>query len=296
MSEATTRSKIRESIEPFPHTPRYPTGWGGELPFEQISEDISPRAAKMLIYQYRVWPQDMPDCLQNGLMYIWQQLVEDHEFLAKMTVRDAAIVVCHRSKSTSIRKQNLRYEYMEDFWAKHDFKHPEEMRIGGLERFKIAGERWATWATLTDIRIDIERAILTIYEQVKDDPVNLLALYAASTCVTSKDLAYIIPGKGEDAIRWRAVAIRDQLRGMLGTLQKQKPTWREKFNSGEVEPAITLLEDHREYIIRHDAIQSLLEGISSSQAAKTFGHNVNTLQYHRRKANAQLAQAYGCTA
>ncbi|NJL55318.1 hypothetical protein HC928_09135 [bacterium] len=292
MSESTSRFDIR----PFPRVATYPTLWGGELSFEQISEDISPRAAKMLIYQYRVWPQDMPDCLQNGLMYIWQQLVEDHEFLAKMTVRDAAIVVCHRSKSTSIRKQNLRYEYMEDFWAKHDFKHPEEMRIGGLERFKIAGERWATWATLTDIRIDIERAILTIYEQVKDDPVNLLALYAASTCVTSKDLAYVIPGKGEDAIRWRAVAIRDQLRGMLGTLQKQKPTWREKFNSGEVEPAITLMEDHREYIIRHDAIQSLLEGISSSQAAKTFGHNVNTLQYHRRKANAQLAQAYGCTA
>ena len=38
MSEATTRSKIRESIEPFPHTPRYPTGWGGDLTFEEIAE------------------------------------------------------------------------------------------------------------------------------------------------------------------------------------------------------------------------------------------------------------------
>lgn len=77
---------------------------------------------------------------------------------------------------------------MEDFWAKHDFKHPEEMSIGGLERFKIAGEHWATWATLTDIRIDIERAVLTVYEQVKDDPAGLLALYAATTSATSKDL------------------------------------------------------------------------------------------------------------
>jgi hypothetical protein len=223
-------TESRFGIRPFPRVATYPTLWGGELSFEQISEDISPRAAKMLIRQYRVWAQDMPDCLQNGLMYIWQQLVEDHEFLAKMTVRDAAIVVCHRSKSTSIRKQNLRYEYMEDFWAKNDFKHPEEMRIGGLERFKIAGEHWATWATLTDIRIDIERAVLTIYEQVKDDPVNLLALYAATTSVTCRDLAYVIPGKGEDAIRWRAVAIRNQLRGMLGTLQREQPTWREKFD------------------------------------------------------------------
>lgn len=217
-------TESRFGIRPFPLVATYPTLWGGEMSFERISEDISPRAAKMLIRQYRVWPQDMPDCLQNGLMYIWQQRVEDHDFLANMTARDAAIVVCHRSKSTSIRKQNLRYEYMEDFWAQHDFKHPEEMRIGGLERFKIAGEHWATWATLTDIRIDIERVILTVYEQVKDDPVNLLALYAATTCVTCKDLAYVIPVKGEDAIRWRAVAIRNQLRRMLGMLQREQPT------------------------------------------------------------------------
>jgi hypothetical protein len=117
-------TESRFGIRPFPRVATYPTSWNGEMTFEQISEDIRPRAARMLLRQYRVWPQDMPDCLQNGLMYIWQQLVEDHEFLAKMTVRDAAIVICHRSKSTSIRKQNLRYEYMEDFWAKHDFKHP----------------------------------------------------------------------------------------------------------------------------------------------------------------------------
>ena len=185
---------------------------------------------------------------------------------------------------------------MEDFWAKHDFKHPEEMSIGGLERFKIAGEHWATWATLTDIRIDIERAILTIYEQVKNDPAALLALYAATTSVTSKDLAYVVPGKGEDAIRWRAAAIRNQLRGMLGTLRREQPTWREKFDSGEVEPAMKLLEQHPEQHIKYAAIRGLIEGKSSTQAAKAFGHNVNTLQYHRRRANKQLAQVYGCTA
>jgi hypothetical protein len=287
---------IRSQIRPFPRVATYPTGWNGDLTFEQIADDISPRAAKMLIRQYRVWPQDMPDCLQNGLMYIWQQLVEDRQFLAKMTIRDAAIIVCHRSKSTSIRKQNLRYEYLEDFWAQQDFRHPEEMRIGGLERFKIAGERWATWATLTDIRIDIERAVLTVYEQVKDDPAGLLALYAATTCVTSKDLAYVVPGKGEDAIRWRAAAIRNQLRGMLGTLQREQPTWREKFDAGEVEPAMKLLERHPEQDIKYAAIRGLIEGKSSRQAAQAFGHNVNTLQFHRRRANKELAQVYGCTA
>mgnify|MGYP005855547543 FL=1 len=296
MYDSTVSDNNRFGIRPFPRVALYPTSWNGEMTFEQISEDIRPRAAKMLMRQYRVWAQDLDDCLQNGLMYVWEQLAADRNFLAKTSRLEAAIIVCYRSKSTSIRKQNLRYEYMEDFWTKHDFKHPEEMRIGGLERFKIAGEHWATWATLTDIRIDIERAVLTVYEQVKDDPAGLLALYAATTSVTSKDLAYVVPGKGEDAIRWRAAAIRNQLRGMLGTLQREQPTWREKFDAGEVEPAMKLLERHPEQDIKYAAICGLIEGKSSRQAAKAFGHNVNTLQYHRRRANKQLAQVYGCTA
>lgn len=269
----------RFGIRPFSYVAAYPTGWNGEMTFEQISADIRPRAAKMLLRQYRVWEQDLDDCLQNGLMYIWEQLVADRYFLVNKSRFEAAIIICYRSKSTTIRKQNLRYEYMEDFWAKHDFDHPEETQIGGLERFKIAGEHWATWATLTDIRIDIERAVLTIYEQVKDDPAGLLALYAATTSATSKSLAYVVPGKGEDAIRWRAAAIRNQLRGMLSTLQREQPTWREKFDAGDVEPAMKLLEGHPEHDIKHAAIRGLIEGKSSRQAARELG--ISNKSLHR---------------
>ena len=114
--------------------------------------------------------------------------------------------------------------------------------------------------------------------------------------MTCKDLAYVIPGKGEDAIRRRAVAIRNQLRGMLGTLQREQPTWRERFDTGEVEPAMSLLERHPEHGIKYAAIRGLIEGKSSRQAAQAFGHSVNTLQSHRRRANKELAQVYGCTA
>lgn len=286
----------RFGIRPFPRVATYPTLWGGKLSFEQISNAVRPCAARMLLRQYRVWPQDLDDCLQNGLMFLWLQLTENHDLLADMSVREAAILVCHRSKSTSIRKQNLRYEYMEDFWAKHSFQHPDERSINGMERARIAGEPWAAWATLTDIRIDLERAVLTVYEQVKDDPVGLLALYAATTSATSKDLAYIIPAKGEEAIRWRAVAIREQLRALLRTLQPERPSWRAKFNAGEIEPALKLLQSHPEHDIRHAAIRSLIEGQSARQAAQVFGHNANTLQPHRRRANQALAQVYSCSA
>ena len=292
----STRSKIRAKIQPMPNGRLFPTGWAGKLTFEQISDNIRPRAATMLLRQYRVWPQDLDDCLQNGLMYIWEQLIADPEFLAITSRLEAAIKVCHRSKSTSIRRRNLRCNYLGDFWAQHDFEHPEEMRIGGLERYRIAGEYWATWATLTDVRIDIERAVLMIYEQVKDDPARLLALYAATTSATSKDLAYVVPGKGEDAIRWRAVEIREQLRELLQNLRPKQLTWREKYHAGNTEPAVLLLEQYQHQPIRQDAIRGLLDGKSSTQSAKECGHNVNTLQYHRKRANKQLAQVYGCTA
>jgi hypothetical protein len=48
--------------------------------------------------------------------------------------------------------------------------------------------------------------------------------------------------------------------------------------------------------IKYAAIRGLIEGKSSRQAAQAFGHNVNTLQFHRRRANKELAQVYGCTA
>jgi len=248
----------------------------------------------MLLRQYRVWPQDLDDCLQNGLMYVWEQLAANREFLAKSSRLEAAIIVCHRSKSTSIRKQNLRYEYLEDFWAQHDFKHPEELRISGLEQFKIGGERWATWATLMDIHIDIERAILTVYERVKDDHVGLLALYAATTKVTYKDLAHVVPGKGEEAIRCRAVAIRAELRGMLGTLVGESTRWREKFSAGNVVPAMRLIAKHECNIMMVKAIYSLLDGKSYRTAARELGYNANTFQNYRKQANRQLAAVYGC--
>jgi hypothetical protein len=83
---------------------------------------------------------------------------------------------------------------------------------------------------------------------------------------------------------------------MLGALQREQATWRERFDAGEVEPVMKLLERHPEHDIKHAALRGLIEGKSSRQAAQDFGHNVNTLQYHRRRANKELTRIYGCTA
>ena len=112
MYNSTLSNSICSAIHPLPRVATYPTGWGGEMTFEQISENIRPRAATMLLRQYRVWPQDLDDCLQNGLMYIREQLIADRDFLATTSRLESGIKVCHRSKSTSIRRRNLRCNYL----------------------------------------------------------------------------------------------------------------------------------------------------------------------------------------
>ena len=84
--------------------------------------------------------------------------------------------------------------------------------------------------------------------------------------------------------------------GMLGTLAHEPKQWREKFDKGEAAPAMQLLERHEDNVIMVKAIHSLLEGKSLRTSAAQLGYNVNTFQNHRRRANKQLAQAYGCTA
>ena len=290
------QSEFRSQIRPFPRVTVYPTGWAGKLTFEQIAEQVRPRAARMLLKQYRVWEQDLDDCLQNGLMSLWEQLAANRELLAHASRLDAALIVCHRSKSTSIRKQNLRYDSLEDIWADSHLKNADEHGITGYEQFKIAGEHWATWATLTDQRIDLERAVLAVYEQVKDDHAGLLALYAVTTEVTCKDLAFIVPGKGEEAIRRRAVAIREQLRTRLSDLDSPPTHWHDKFHAGEVTPAQQLLAQHQDNAMMVQAIRSLLEGKSLRKSAAEAGYNVNTFQNYRKRASRQLASVYHCIA
>jgi hypothetical protein len=85
--------------------------------------------------------------------------------------------------------------------------------------------------------------------------------------VTCKGLAYVVPGKGEEAIRCRAVAIRAELRGMLRTFMGEPTRWREKFGVGEAVPAMQLLARHEHNVMMVKAIYSLLDGKSLRQSA-----------------------------
>ena len=86
------------------------------------------------------------------------------------------------------------------------------------------------------------------------------------------------------------------MRDLLGTFGSEPKQWREKFDEGEVVPAMQLLERHEDNVMMVKAIHSLLEGKSLRTSAAQLGYNVNTFQNYRKRANKQLATSYGCSA
>lgn len=286
----------RFGVKPFGRKAVYATAWAGSLTFEEIEAQLRPLAAHMLLRQYRVWAQDVDDCLQNGLMALWEELVAHPAFLESMTKVEAAILICRRSKCSAIKKCGLRYDSIEDIFANSSLKNADERSITGLEREKVSGEPYAAWATLLDLHMDLEQAILTVYESVKDNHADLLALYIATTEVMCKDVAHILERTGEETLRRRSLVIRDQLRALLADHGKVTTCWRDKFQNGEVTPAQKVLAEYANSPMMAQAIQSLLDGRTGRKASKDYGYNVNTFDNYRKKANKRLAVAYSSIA
>src|SRR5690606_17579773 len=91
-----------------PQTPRYPTGWGGDLTFEEITERLSPMMANKL-RRFGNYGQDIPDSIQTGLMRLWMRLIEDPNLLADVGIFGAMWRALAISKSTTLQKQNKKY-------------------------------------------------------------------------------------------------------------------------------------------------------------------------------------------
>jgi len=190
MTTSPLRNKIRAQIKPFAHVNTYPTGWGGDLTFEQIAEQVGPLMAKK-ITRFGLFGQDIPDSVQIGLMKLWLKLVDEpdllaHDDLIRTTWRAIGVCGC-----TTIVDKQKRYDFFVDITANTGVDTDEYGVHGDDTRAQIwdAKERWAGFATRTDIQIDIERAINAIADRYADDITGLIALYILTT--TAKPLQTI---------------------------------------------------------------------------------------------------------
>jgi len=70
----------------------YPTSWAGDLTFQEIYDDLAHYASNVM-KRNGFRPHEIPECLQNGFMVLWEMLVAQRDFLKEKTRRQTVFFV-----------------------------------------------------------------------------------------------------------------------------------------------------------------------------------------------------------
>jgi hypothetical protein len=225
MSESI-RNKIRQQIKPMPKARLFPTGWNGELTFEQIAEDVTPRVV-WKFKRYGVYGQDIPDCLQSGLMKLWELLIETPDMLVDKDLVHVMWLVIGGSNSNKHIRYHRRYTTFTDIVGGSDYD-ADEYSISGLtnpSEWWRTSERWAVWASRVDFRLDITDAMETLAEEYDDDMKGLIALYILTTSVEPMETIATF-GHPKSMVYERIKGIWDRLQRILKEYEPIQPrTW-----------------------------------------------------------------------
>lgn len=288
------QSKIRKQIKPFSGPPTYPTGWGGYRTFGEIMGDCSPLAAAIM-RERGVDNVDIPDALQRGFMVFYEKLSADPDMLdgqSRYAVAFPVYANCH----TNYWQRHRRHTSLEGMTANgaHD---PDEWLITGLEANR--SERWASWATATDMRLDVERAfanLVDLFSSMEEPTASrmLVALYYMTTRVQLKDAAMIVGINYHYLLDNYVSAVRKHVQHEFSELYKPGLRWIEKYQRGHLEPAQRVLDRYEDNPRMTYAINSLLEGKSTTEARLACPWpNSNRF---RQRAKQALMKAYNCSA
>ena len=296
MSEVTSRSKIREAIQPFPRMPRYPTGWGGDLTFEEIADCLSPMMAHKLA-RFGNYGQDISDSIQTGLMRLWMCLVEDPNLLADVGIYSAMWRTLAISKHTTLERQRKKYIPFTDIESELAMD-VDEFGIPGYSSptgWHKSVERWAPWAAKIDFLLDITEAIHTIAEEYADDIKGLVALYILTTSVDSKAVLEA-HNLAHSMVYERMTAIKHRLQRILKEYEPTTPrTWHERLQAGEIEPYLKVVEHYEDRPLALFAIYTLTTDTKVRKFARDEKER-KMIVYYRKKIKKKLAIAYGCVA
>lgn len=293
MSESTIRTRIRQQIKPFQREVTYTTGWAGELTFAELETQIAPQIANR-IKRFGVYGQDIADSVQIGLMRLWLRLVDEPDLLADDTLTRAvwrAIAVCG---CTTILSRNRRYHFFSEMEENTGIDTDEYAVHGFDRRTQIwdAKERWARFATETDILLDITRAINVIADRYADDITGLVALYLLTTDAKPLETiaAHNLP---RSSVYARMDQIRERLQKLLADYRpRDRHTWRDRFEAGEIEPYLQVVAHFEDRPLALAAIYTL----TTRTKVRHFAANENErqrLRQYRRAALKRLATAYG---
>lgn len=316
MNASDIRAQIRSQIRPFPQVATYPTSWAGPQTFREIYDNLAHYASNVMKAKGIHRTNYLPDCLQHGFMALWLELVEDTNFLARKDRRQAVFFILARCRISSLRYYDDKYDSLEELTSYDWHNTWDEHTITGLTNptaWWNSIERWATWATDLDIRLDVERIMHKLAEKYTNHFRALIALYAVTTQVSTKDaaaiagvtpwnflnnyckpmleevqyeLAQVFLIEHDYALPERAVTVGG------GQYQSPYPEWREQYHAGYTSPADALLEQYRHTVCVAGAIRAQIDGKTYRQAAIDLGKNPKTFPKYMKRAARMLVAAY----
>ena len=291
---------------------KYPTSWAGAMSFEALYADLAPYATNVM-KRNGIQPHQLDECLQIGMLALWEQLAEQPDFLTGKTRRQAIFFILARCKISTLRDQEGRYDRLEPLAAAEWHGNGDEYAITGLEHRR--SETWAAWATQIDIRADIERIMHKLAIKYGQSFKHLVVLYFLTTEVSRKDAASLA---GMDSWRWYqrfVLPVQADLRYEFAevflaqhdypqpecdelvapTVPRRCPayrSWREQYQRGNVSPAEALAAAYRDTPCIGAAIQAQIEGKSYAAAAEAHGRKPSTFRKHMKRAARLLDSAY----
>jgi len=303
------------NIKPYPRVAVYPTSWAGELTFHQIYDDLVHYASNVM-KRNGFRPHEIPECLQNGFMVLWETLAAQRDFLKEKTRRQAVFFVLARCKISSMRYQEGMYDSLDALTSDDWHNTADEHVIDGMQHQR--GERWAGWATEIDMRIDIERVMHKLATKYADSLRHLAALYHITTQVSRKDAAsiagmttvnwyqtYVLPMVAEVRYEFAQAFLEthsypvpkpiieypDKSR-CTGRFVSPYHAWRDQYRAGNTASAEALLDQYCHTPCLSLALQAQLDGKSYRIAAADVDHSANTFKKHMKRAARLLHEAY----
>lgn len=174
--------------ETLPHEPTYHTKWRGACTLQELLEDTHVRrVAYSKMRSLGNIGDDADDCFQIGSIRLWKTLEARPDLLASQSAGWLGIWIAHSGSRRELWKHRVR---------KANFDDPEFDLETADERLELyphrRTERWATFATQTDERIDFELLMNTLAQRYDGDPLKLFALYSLTTSVKMKDTLPVV--------------------------------------------------------------------------------------------------------
>ena len=162
----------------------YPTIWG-DISFEEFHLRTKRIVAHSLQVNGLTNPEDIDDCLQDAYFKVWKKLQSNAHLFADKPLN-------YLVRSVYFCTKSQRFSHL-----RHSYKIAHHSQLEQKSRHSISYEQIETW-------IDLQNALVAVFNQLDDSEYALFAFYSLITEVKVSELIRHLGCKRSTMTRYRA--------------------------------------------------------------------------------------------